>query len=203
MAVDPGFRTERVLTFSVNPSLAGYRPSSRARSRSHCSTRLSQRPDVSSAAYSFQSLLGGGGWGMGFTVDGYQPPAGETAGSMVNAVSPGYFSAMGIPLLKGREFDTRDDGVLPPPDGWPYRVAVVNETFVQRYFKGANPLGRHIGIGTNPGTPMPIEIVGVAKDARYTGIREDPRPQVFVPYRQTNGMENITMYVRTGRTPTR
>ena len=203
MAVDPGFRTERVLTFSVNPSLAGYNAEqSRAFSQSLLDA-LSRRPDVSSAAYSFQSLLGGGGWGMGFTVDGYQPPAGESAGSMVNAVSPGYFSAMGIPLLKGREFDTRDDGVLPPPDGWPYRVAVVNETFVQRYFKGANPLGRHIGIGTDPGTPMPIEIVGVARDARYTGIREDPRPQVFLPYRQTNGWRTSRCTCAPSRTPTR
>ena len=94
-------------------------PSSRARSRSRCSMRLSRRPGVSSAAYAFQSLLGGGGWGMGFTVDGYQPPAGESAGSMVNAVSPGYFAAMGIPLLTGREFDDRDDRVLPPPTAGP------------------------------------------------------------------------------------
>lgn len=200
MAVDPGFHTERVLAFSVNPSLAGY---DGERARAYSDTLLdttSRTPGVSSAAYAFQSLLGGGGWGMGFTVEGYQPPAGESAGSMVNAVSPGFFSAMGIPLRKGREFDTRDDRVLPAPDGWPYRVAVVNETFVQRYFKGANPLGRHIGIGTNPGTAMPIEIVGVAKDTRYTGIREDARPQVFVPYRQT-AMENITMYVRTAQDP--
>jgi predicted permease len=200
MAVDPGFRTERVLTFSVNPSLAGYNAeASREFSRTLLDA-VSRMPGVSSAAYAFQSLLGGGGWGMGFTIEGYQPPAGESAGSMVNAVSPGYFGAMGIPLLAGREFDMRDDRVLPAPEGWPYRVAVVNQTFVQRYFKGANPLGRHIGIGTDPGTPMAIEIVGVARDARYTGIREDPRPQVFVPYRQTT-MENITAYVRTDRDP--
>ena len=201
MAVDPGFRTERVLTFRVNPSLAGYNAEQSRTFSQSLLDAVSLRPDVSSAAYSFIPLLGRGVWGMGFTVDGYQPPAGESADSMVNAVSPGYFSAMGIPLLKGREFDTRDDRVLPPPDGWPYRVAVVNETFVRRYFKGANPLGRHIGFGTDPGTPMPIEIVGVARDSRYSGIREDPRPQVFVPYRQANGMENITMYVRTAQDP--
>jgi len=200
MAVDPGFRTAHVLAFTVNPSLAGYNAE---RSRAFSDTLLdavSRTPGASSAAYAFMSLLGGGGWGMGFTVEGYQPPAGESAGSMVNAVSPGYFSAMGIPLLAGREFDMRDDRVLPPPDGWPYRVAVVNETFVQRYFKGANPLGRHIGIGSDPGTRMPIEIVGVAKDTRYTGIREDPRPQVFFPYRQAT-MEGITTYVRTEQDP--
>ena len=201
MAVDPGFRTERVLTFRVNPSLAGYNAEQARTFSQSLLDAVSLRPDVSSAAYSFIPLLGRGVWGMGFTVQGYQPSAGESADSMVNAVSPGYFSAMGIPLLKGREFDTRDDRVLPPPDGWPYRVAVVNESFVQRYFKGANPLGRHIGFGTDPGTPMPIEIVGVARDSRYSGIREDPRPQVFVPYRQANGMENITMYVRTEQDP--
>ncbi len=115
MAVDPGFRTERVLTFSVNPSFAGYNAEqSRAFSQSLLDAR--HTAGVSSAAYAFQSLLGGGGWGMGFTVDGYQPPAGETAGSMVNAVSPGYFAAMGIPLLIGREFDERDDRVLPRPE---------------------------------------------------------------------------------------
>ena len=200
MAVDVGFRTTHVLAFSVNPSLAGYDPE---RSRAFSETLLdtvSRTPGVSSAAYAFMSLLGGGGWGMGFTVEGFQHPAGEGAVSMVNAVSPGYFAAMGIPLLAGREFDMRDDRVLPPPDGWPYRVAVVNQTFVQRYFKGANPLGRHIGIGDDPGTQMPIEIVGVAKDSRYTGIREDPRPQVFFPYRQAK-MESITTYVRTEQDP--
>jgi predicted permease len=200
LAVDPGFRTAHVLTFSVNPSRIGY---DAERSRAFAQTllaRASATPGVSSAAYTFISLLEGGGWGMPFTVEGYQPPPGESAGSMANAVSPGYFAAMGIPLLAGRDFDERDDRVLPRPDTWPYRVAVVNESFVQRYFKNVSPIGRHIGIGANPGTPMPIEIVGVAKDSRYTGIREDARPQVFFPYLQAR-MENITIYVRTGQDP--
>ena len=100
---------------------------------------VSRVPGVSSAAYAFQSLLTGGGWGMGFTIEGYQPRPGEDAGSMCNAVSPGFFRTLGIPLLAGREFTERDARVVPLPEGWPYRVAVVNESFVERYFKGANP----------------------------------------------------------------
>jgi predicted permease len=137
---------------------------------------------------------------MGFTIEGYQPPAGESAGSMANAVSPGYFTAMGIPILAGREFDERDGPVVPATEDWGYRVAVVNETFAKHYFKDANPIGRHIGFGTNPGTPTPVEIVGVAKDAHYAGIREEPRSQIFFPYRQ-HTMENIAFYVRTAQDP--
>jgi predicted permease len=104
---------------------------------------------------------------------------------------------MGIPVLAGREFD-RHDGLMPPPtkDGWPYRTAVVNETFAHRYFAGKSPIGRHIGIGEDPGTAMPIEIVGLVKDVKYTGIREEPRPQVFFPYSQAGDLENVTTYVR-------
>lgn len=200
LAVDPGFRTGQVLTFSVDPSRAGYdaeRSREFARQLLEAATRA---PGVQSAAYAFVSLLEGGAWGMGFTIEGYQPPSGERAGSLANAVSPGFFSAMGVPLLAGREFDERDGPVVPAPQGWPYRVAVVNETFVRRYFKDVSPLGRHIGFGSNPGTPTPIEIVGVVKDTKYTGIREEPRAQVFFPYRQAT-MENITAYVRTGHDP--
>ena len=134
---------------------------------------------------------------MGFTVEGYQPSPGDSAGAMCNGISPGFFKEMGVPLVAGREFDARDDAVQPPPEGWPYRVAVVNQTFVKRYFKDGRALGRHIGIGDDPGTAMPIEIVGVVKDMRYTAIREDDRAQVFFPYLQATGVSGITAYVRT------
>jgi predicted permease len=138
---------------------------------------------------------------MGFTIEGYQPPPDEVAGSLCNAVSPGFFRAMGIPLLAGREFDARDELVGPPPEGWPYRVAVVNQTFASRFFKGANPVGRHLGFGVDPGTPMPIEIVGVVQDTNYTAVREEPRRQIFFPYLQASRWENVTLYVRTEQDP--
>ncbi len=200
LAVDPGFQTARMVTFSVDLGRGGYDAD---RARAFVKTfhdKVSQTPGVDSAAYAFISLLEGGAWGMGLTVEGYQPPQGEGAGSLCNAVSPGFFKAMGIPLLAGREFDPRDEHAGPPPAGWPYRVAVVNETFAKRYFNGASPVGRHIGFGENPGTPTPIEIVGLVKDTRYTGVREEQRPQAFFPYLQAT-IENVTMYVRTQEDP--
>jgi predicted permease len=199
--VDPGFRTERMLSFSVSLSANGY---DAARGHVFLKTlqnRLGRLPGVSSVAYSFQPLLENGAWGMGMTVEGYQPKTGESAGSLCNAVSPGYFTTMAMPILAGREFTDRDDQVLPVPKGWPYRVAVVNQTFVSRYFKGANPIGRHVGIGDDPGTPMPIEIVGVTRDARYMAIREKTQPQIFFPYLQAGDIEQVFTFVRTDRDP--
>jgi ABC-type antimicrobial peptide transport system permease subunit len=72
----------------------------------------------------------------------------------------------------------------------------VNETFARRYFGGQSPIGRHVGIGEDPGTPMPIEIVGLVRDVKYMAIREESRPQIFFPYTQAKGLENVTTYVR-------
>ncbi len=198
LAVDVGFQTSQVLSFSVDLAGSGYNP---ARAHDFARTlheRVSATPGVVSAAHAFVGVLEGGGWGMGLTVEGYEPRAGERTGSMCNAVSPGFFRTMGVPILLGREFDDRDERVEPRPDGWPYRAAIVNETFAKRYFNGVNPLGRHIGFGENPGTPTPITVVGLVKNTSYTGIREVERPQVFFPSLQGD-IETLTMYVRTDR----
>jgi predicted permease len=200
--VDPGFRTTRMLTFGFDLAQNGY---DAARAHAFSKTlldRVSAVPGVSSAAYAFQSLLEGGGWGMGLTIEGYQVPQGSRgAGAICNAVSPGFFKTMGIPVLLGREFDAHDDRAATPPEGWPYRQAVVNETFAKRYFNGANPVGRHVGIGSDPTTPMPIEIVGLVKDTKAWAIREETRPQVFFPYLQATQIEGVTVYVKTEGSP--
>jgi predicted permease len=201
LAVDPGFRTSRVLAFSVDLEKNGYQGE---RSRTFARTlhdTLRTTPGTLAATLAFNGLLEGGGWGMGFRVEGYQPQPGESAGAMCNGVSVGFFREMGIPLVAGREFEERDDLVQPPPEDWPYRVAVVNQNFVKRFIKNGQALGRHIGIGSDPGIAMPIEIVGVVKDIKYTGIREDGLPQVFFPYRQATGVSWLTAYVRTSGDP--
>ena len=196
--VDPGFHTERVLSFMFDLSRNGYNADRGRAFVNTYSDRLSQLPGVSSVAYSFQPLLEGGGWAENLTLEGYQPKAGHTTNAVCNAVSPGFFKTMGIRLLAGREFTERDN--QPLPKGWPYRVAVVNETFARQYFNGTTPIGRHVGLDDNPGTPTSIEIVGVVKDTNAWAIREHSRPQIFFPYLQAS-IENVSTYIRADGDP--
>jgi predicted permease len=123
-----------------------------------------------------------------------------------NAVSPGYFKAMRIPLLQGRDFDDRDvrfEAADPGSSGFPppYTVAIVNESYAKHYFGDRSPIGRHIGFGTDPGTKTPIEIVGVAGDAKYTGVRDEIPRQVFVAFLQSDFAGGSVVYVRTAGDP--
>jgi len=201
LAVDPGFRTERLMTFAFDLGSSGYDSARAHVFLREVQQRLARVPGVTSAAYSFIPVLAGNRWGMGLTIEGYQPQPGQGTGALINAVSPGFMEAMGIPILRGRGITARDEQVLPAPKGWPYRVAVVNETFAKRYFKGANPIGRHVGVGTDPGTPMPIEIVGLMKDTTYAEVREDRQPQVYFSYLQSGDVNEVNAFVRTARDP--
>jgi hypothetical protein len=109
---------------------------------------------------------------------------------------------MGMHLIAGRDFDARDEqhGLLDRDKR--LTVAIANETFVKRYLQGgaqSGALGRHIGIGSDPGTPTPIEIVGVVSDSKYTSLREETQPQLFYPH--TSGTYMV-VYVRTTNAPT-
>ena len=141
------------------------------------------------------------------TVEGYVPKGDENVGQWNNAVSPGYFETLGMRLLAGRDFDDRDARVSPPPappgdeSTRPpeFRVAIVNQQFVKKYFPAGNPIGRHIGFGSDPGTKTPMEIIGVVTDAKYTDVRDETQRQVFFPYHEQNTPRGFTVYVRTSR----
>jgi putative ABC transport system permease protein len=199
LKVDPGFQTTHVLSFSVDLERSGYKADAARQFARTLQDRLATTPGVTSLGYALFGVIEGGGWGMGFTVEGHQPPPGKSIGAYCNAVSPGFFTTLGIPIMAGRGIADRDDRAL--PDGWPYHEAVVNEAFVQRYLGGASPVGLHLGIGEDPGTKTPIEIVGVARNTKYIDIREKPTPQVYFPYVEAGQIENLTVYVRTVSDP--
>jgi predicted permease len=202
LRVHPGFATERVTSFTVDLERSGYKDERSRVFGQELLDRLRAVPGVEAAGFATFGILEGGGWGMGFTVEGFSPKPGEGAGSLVNAVSPGYLESLRAPIVRGRAFTTQDARVAPTgEDGWPYRHAIVNETFVKRYFAGRDPIGRHVGFGSDTGTPMSMEIVGVIADSKYQAIREETIPQILLPAFESGSLNNLTLYVRS-RLPT-
>jgi predicted permease len=204
LAVDVGFETRALLSFTVDPSLNGYAPQRTKQLARTLLQRLNATAGVESASLASTRLLEGDEWTADFTIEGYRLGAGEDMEQNCNTIGPGYFHAMGIPLLRGREFDERDEALddLPGKDRRPqFRVAIANQRFVKRYFGDRNPIGRRIGFGANPGTPTPIEIVGVVADSKYTGVRDETPRQLFFPFLESGRPRFFTVYLRTSRPP--
>ena len=121
-------------------------------------------------------------------VDGYTPPPNESPVVEYNEVGPDFFVTLGIPLVSGREF-TRDD------DDKNARVAVINETMAARFWKDRIALGDRVQVKGRSYT-----IVGIAKDAKYDSVRENPRPFFYLPTRQVSSSSGV-LFVRTPLAP--
>lgn len=126
-------------------------------------------PGILGATTTTHVPLIGGSWGHGVTV-------GSLGGfASFTWVSPRYFETMRIPLRAGREFNPDDTGVSPP-------VAVVNETFVNKFLSGVNPIGQTLRTSPEPNFPSTVyEIVGVVADTKYDDVRRETPPEVFGP----------------------
>ncbi len=189
LRADLGFRTENLITFALDPRLAGY---SDARALAFCRDlreRLAGLPGVRTAAAANPGPLSGSSRGGNITVEGYQPADDEEPGASFHSVSPGYFSTLGIPLLTGREFTERDDAAAP-------KVAIVNREFVRRYFEDRNPMGRHVTRGSSSKGVPDREIVGVAADNKHANLRDAARPTMYYTFAQEERTERMTFYVR-------
>ena len=182
VSADPGFDPRRLSTLQLHFSGSRYES---GRAFEVTATRLVDEvkslPGVTAAALS-TSLPFGTGTGMSFTVEGraHDPQAG--AGRMrYVGVTPEFFDAMGISLVRGRAPNTRDTPAAP-------LVAVLNETAARLYWPDADPIGQHITIGqpVNPeiADPAPREIVGIVGDVREYGMDMDAPPVVYVPLGQ-------------------
>lgn len=190
--LDPGFRIDRLITFSVDPALNGYSDERTQIFYRNMLEKLQSSPGVESAAHASIRVLDGSEWDSSVTVEGYKAQQGENMNPHFNAVSPGYFATMGIPLLAGRDFTVADAKEKEA------KVCIVNETFARKYFPQGNAVGHHIGQGNDPGTKTEIEIVGVIGDAKYDSMRDTIPRQVFLPYSQGG---SAVVYVRTTQNP--
>jgi predicted permease len=189
--VDPGFRTQNVIEFSIYPSLNGYGPERRQEIFQAVVEKLRALPGVESASLGIERLMSDDWWCDHVTVAGYQPKPGDTVLPCHNAASPGYLATLGIPLVAGRDFSPADAASK-------NKVALVNESFARHYFGGRSPLGGRFGFGNYPGTKTYIEIVGVIKDAKYSSLRDQSPPQTIIDYEQMEGrVFQATLYVKT------
>ena len=191
--VDTGFRSGNILGFTVQPSLNGY---DQARIRSlyeQIRRSVAALPQVHGIAMGELPLLTGDNDTSSLTVPGYEPKDGESARSNENWIGPDYLSAMGIPLLSGREITSQDGPDSP-------LVAVVNEPFTRAYFEGKNPVGMHFNFGRAKNAKQ-VEIVGVVRESKHADLREKQAPFMYMPYSQHDSIMGMTFYVRTSQDP--
>jgi len=188
--VNPGFEVNDLLSFQVDPTLNGYTPERTKLFYRRLAESLAALPGASSAGLCVVPPLTFDEWDSTITVEGYVPKPGEDMEPRVNHISPGYFSTLKIPLYRGRDI-TEQDALGAP------KVAMVNEKFAQHYFAGRDAVGRHIGMGGDPGTKTDIEIIGVVRDTRYSRMNEELQRQVYFPYLQNEWAAQMTGYVRT------
>ena len=193
--VETGFNTQNLLLFSVDPSLIGYEDERLVALYDRMTSRLEAVPGVQAVTFSRNALLSYSANTSSVFVEGEFGPDGKLRDSdtKVHTVRENFLPAMEIPLLVGRHLSPQDDARAP-------RVAVVNQEFVKTHFPNANPLGKRFGF--EPDQPGEIEIIGVARDAKYTSQRDAIEPTVYRSWRQSlNRMQLATIEVRTGGDP--
>jgi predicted permease len=192
---NPGFDVKNLLSFSVEPTLSRYDKPWTLDYYRRLSERLQSLPGVESNAFAVIPIVADNEWDNWVTIEGYVPKQGETPDPHMQYCTPAFFKTLHIPVLLGRDFMAKD------VEGAP-KVGIVNQKFAKRYFGSASPIGRHLGMGIDPGTKMDIEIVGVAGDTKYESMRDEIPFELYIPYTQTNFVTGMTVYVRAKGEPT-
>jgi putative ABC transport system permease protein len=182
MRIDLGFKSDRVITFTISPEMNGYSFDACRVLFARAESELRAIPGVIGVTAAMVPLIAGDNWGNSLTIPGLKLP---NMNSYVNEVGPGFFARMGVPLIAGREF-TESDNIAGQ------RVAVVNREFAKHFFPNDGSLGKQFRVGDDP----PFTIVGVARDSHYSAVKEDPRPVYYTPWRQDKQLGDLTFYLR-------
>jgi len=192
--VDPGFRSDNVLTFGLSfpPSMRTASADAKRASLRDLSDRLNSMPGVKAASFLTGASPMQGQESVFFWLDGQPKPAStsEMNQALVYRVEPGYLTAMGIPLKQGRFFTGQDEVQTQP-------IVVIDEVCARQYFPSADPLGKRINLGDNRG---PSEIVGVVGHVMQSGLDSDDRQllraQLYLPFRQFGWNSEVGVVVR-------
>ncbi len=156
--------------------------------------RIEAIPGVRSVTFTRNALISGSISSRGLYFPGAAGPQQEPTGEVwIHHVRENYLEAMEVPLLLGRSLRPQDDSRA-------QRVVVVNQAFAEQFFPGEDPVGRRFGFESDK--PGEVEIVGVARDSKYAGLREDAKPTLYVPWLQEqNAVGSMSFDVRTSGEP--
>jgi putative ABC transport system permease protein len=170
---EPGFVSEGLL--SAQAALMSNRYPDAAgmlRFYRNTSARLKDIPGVAAVGMTAYLPFGGNNWGNGFEVEGKPIPAGEGSTAQIRPVSPGYFRAMAIPMVRGREFTDSDTESAPG-------VAIVNQVMARRFWPNEDPVGKRIRYDADW-----LTIVGVCNDVKHVRLDEETEPEIYAAYPQ-------------------
>ncbi|HEU4509143.1 MAG TPA: ABC transporter permease [Pyrinomonadaceae bacterium] len=195
MAVDLGFDRENVLTFRVNLPRSNYPTPAQTKAFSEALLqRLNTLPGVQTAATINHSPLQGHAIIAFMGIEGHGPLDRKRDPEIgVGAINGEYFRTLKIPLLSGRQYDSRDTSAS-------QKVAIVNEAFAKHFFRDVDPLGKRIGFGCEEAEKLCRTIVGVAGNIRQESITSEPIPEIYVPFAQMP-MNGMTVMIRTASDP--
>lgn len=195
---DPGFDPHRVLLVSFDPFLSGYDDSRGREFYRLLVERVGTVPGVQSVTLARRLPLTLSGIAFAnVVIDGYTPAKNEDMHLNYETVGLHYFQTMRIPLLRGRDFDERDQESAPG-------VVIINETMAQRYWPGGDALGKHLKFTTAVThaelTKGWLEVVGIAKDVKNRSLSEAPQPFLYLPLLQ-DYRSNMILVARTAIKP--
>ena len=204
-SLEVGFQRDNILLFKLNARQAGHRDPEILSFYSDLEKRLAAIPGVRSASLANSPLIGDGAWGWPVVPLGKKRPEKAPSGHGSGAAStatrvlgtgPGFFSTMRIPLLAGRQFDERDRMGSPP-------VAIVNEAWVKVNLEGGNPVGQRVTSYGLRMKPQEMEIIGLARSARYDDLTGDFPAVVYLPFEQNLDVpvDEMTFFLRTTGDP--
>ena len=187
---NPGFTTDGVVTTSIDLFSAGYDTDRAKNFQNDLIDRLQTDAGVESAALSRSTPFSYRSYSSAsIAVEGYDAPRDQQPTAEYNEISPAFLATLGIPLVSGREFTRADDETALP-------VAIVDQTVASQFFRGDDPVGRRIQVRGKW-----LQIVGVARAAKYRNLLETPRPFLYVPLRQSFSPV-VALHVRTSQGPT-
>jgi predicted permease len=198
--VEVGFNTRNLLLFGVEPGLIGYKDEKLAQLYQQMSERLEAVPGVQAVTFSRNALLGQGTSSRSVYLRSALNATPDAEGRIrasgdgyIHQVRENFLEAMEIPLLAGRSLRPQDDAKSP-------RVAVVNQTFANKYFPDESPIGKRFTFDSTK--PDEVEIIGLARDAKYARQRDEIPPTAYVSWRQElRSVPGVTMEVRTAGDP--